>query len=63
MKCHLVKCEFPKNKVEFLGIVVSDKGIETNPDKVAAIAQYPIPKTLKVLSYFFGAFRILQETY
>jgi len=54
MKCQLDKCEFLKNKVEFLGFVVSDKGIETNSDKVAAIAQYPLPKTLKDLRSFLG---------
>jgi len=36
-----------KNKVEF-----SDKGIETNPRKVSAIANYPCPKTLRNLITF-----------
>lgn len=54
MKCQLDKCEFMKNKVEFLGFVVSDRGIETNPNKVAAIANYPCPKTLRDLRSFLG---------
>lgn len=54
IKCQLDKCEFYKNKVEFLGFVISDKGIETNPKKVEAIANYPCPKTVKELRAFLG---------
>lgn len=54
IKCQLDKCEFFKNKVEFLGFVISDKGIETNPAKVEAIANYPQPKTVKELRAFLG---------
>jgi len=43
-----------KNKVEFLGLVISDKGIETNPNKVMAIDSYPQPRTLKDLRTFLG---------
>lgn len=54
MKCQLDKCEFMKRKVEFLGFVVSDKGIETSPTKVQAISDFPIPRTLKELRSFLG---------
>jgi len=54
IKCQLDKCDFFKTKVEFLGFVISDKGIETNPNKVKAIANYPCPKTLKELRSFLG---------
>jgi len=54
IKCQLDKCEFFKNKVEFLGFVISDKGIETNPAKVEAIANYPCPKTVKELRSLLG---------
>ena len=50
MKCQLDKCEFYKKK----GFVISDKGIETNPNKVLAIANYPQPRTLKDLRAFIG---------
>jgi len=43
-----------KRKVEFLEFVVSDKGIETNPIKVQAISEFPIPKTLNELRSFLG---------
>jgi len=45
---------FFNNKVEFLGFVISDMGIETNPPKVEAIANYPCPKTVKELRSFLG---------
>jgi len=37
-----------KRKVKYLGYVVS-KGIVTNPFKIQAILDFPIPKTLKEL--------------
>lgn len=48
IKCQLDKCDFFKTKVEFLGFVISDKGIETNPNKVKAIAPHA-PKRLRNL--------------
>lgn len=54
MKIQLEKCTFFKTEVEFLGLVVSQDGIRTNPKKVNAILQFPIPKTLKQLRSFLG---------
>lgn len=31
-------------KVNFLGHVVSGEGISTDPDKIAAVTRWPIPK-------------------
>ena len=38
------KCEFFKDRLEYLGQVVSSKGIETNPKKIAAILNWPQPR-------------------
>lgn len=54
MKVQLDKCEFLKKEVEFLGFIISDKGIKTNPKKVEAILNFPTPKTLKDLRSFLG---------
>lgn len=54
MKIQLDKCEFYKDQVEFLGFVVTTEGIRSNPKKVDAIANFPIPKTLKSLRSFLG---------
>lgn len=54
MKVQLDKCEFFKDEVEFLGFLISQKGIQTNPKKVEAIVNFPYPKTLKDLRSFLG---------
>jgi hypothetical protein len=40
------KCEILRSKVVFLGHVVSEKGIEPNPDNVVKILSLPPPKTV-----------------
>ena len=48
------KCEFLQPKVNYLGYVISAEGLQTNPDKVAAVEKYPIPHNLKELRRFLG---------
>lgn len=48
------KCEFFKSKVTYLGHVVSEEGIQADPDKIEAIASWPIPKTTKDVRKFLG---------
>lgn len=48
------KSEFLTKKVEFLGHIVTDKGLQPNPKKIAAIVNYPIPKTIKEIKSFLG---------
>ena len=50
----LSKCEFFKNQVEYLGHIVSSKGIEMNPKKIAAIVNWPQPKTITQVCSFHG---------
>lgn len=54
MKVQLDKCHFLKKEVEFLGFLVSDSGIKTNPKRVEAINNCAIPKTLRDLRSFLG---------
>lgn len=54
MKVQLDKCDFFKDEVEYLGFIVSSKGIKTNPKKVETIRDFPYPKTLKDLRSFLG---------
>lgn len=54
LKIQLDKCEFLQEQVEFLGLVISKDGIKTNPKKVKAIVDFPIPRTLKELRSFLG---------
>ena len=48
-KCHLFQTE-----VAYLGHVVSQNGVATDPDKVSAVAEWPAPKNLSELQSFLG---------
>ena len=48
------KCEFFKDRLEYLGHVVLSKGIETNPKKIAAIVNWPQPKNITQIRSFPG---------
>ena len=48
------KCEFFRTQVQYLGHIVSDQGIQTDPDKIAALKQWPTPSNLKELRSFLG---------
>ena len=49
MKFNLVKCIFGVSSGKFLGFMVSQRGIEANPEKVRAILDMVSPKTVKEL--------------
>ena len=48
------KCELFREKVTYLGHVVSEAGIETGPTKIEAIKSWPIPKSNKDVRRFLG---------
>ena len=48
------KCEFFLHRLEYLGHVVSSKGIETNPKKIAAILNWPQPQNITQVRSFLG---------
>jgi len=48
------KCEFHKQKVEFLGHVISGKGIATDPNKIKSVKEWPTPKCVKNIQRFLG---------
>ena len=39
------KCNLFRKKVQYLGHVVSDEGIQTDPEKTKAIEDWPVPHT------------------
>ncbi|CAF3331006.1 unnamed protein product [Rotaria socialis] len=51
---HRSKCQFCKTKLRYLGHVVSQSGIEPDPDKIRAVREYPIPMKLKDVRAFLG---------
>lgn len=48
------KCTFSVRSGKLLGFIVSQKGIEVDPDKVRAIREMPVPKTEKQVRGFLG---------
>ena len=48
------KCEFFKKRIHYLGHIVSDKGIETDPKKIEAIVRWPGPRTVHEVRKFLG---------
>ena len=47
MKLNPSKCAFGVSSGKFLGFVVSQRGIEANPEKVRAILEMSSPNTIK----------------
>ncbi|KAL1256562.1 hypothetical protein QQF64_012107 [Cirrhinus molitorella] len=54
LKIKVEKCNFLQSEVRFLGHQVSAQGVSTDPDKVSAVKQWPVPSTLKELRSFLG---------
>ena len=48
------KCSFFRREVSFLGFVVSAAGIETQPEKVKCIVDWPTPSNLHEVRSFMG---------
>ncbi|XP_049909748.1 retrovirus-related Pol polyprotein from transposon 412 [Epinephelus moara] len=54
LKAKLGKCLFFQKQVHYLGHVISGNGVSTDPSKVEAVANWPIPTTAPELRYFLG---------
>jgi hypothetical protein len=48
------KCFFGVKEVEYLGHIVSHEGVKVDPNKIKAMMDWLIPKTLKNLRGFLG---------
>ena len=48
------KCIFFQRQVKFLGHIVSSEGIQTDPEKISAVRDWPTPKNAKQIRSFLG---------
>ena len=48
------KCEFNKEKVEYLGLMIEEGKVSTDPVKVKGFADWPIPQSVKNVQLFLG---------
>lgn len=55
------KCVFGQPEVKFLGFTVNKEGIKPPAEKVAAITNYPKPKTIEELRRFLGMINFYRE--
>jgi len=48
------KCSFAQQSLEYLGHIISDKGVATDTSKIQAMLQWPIPTSMTELRAFLG---------
>ena len=48
------KCCFAGSKVEYLGHVLSGRGVEVDPEKIKAVKQWPVPTNVREVRGFLG---------
>lgn len=61
MKLNLEKCAFGVGSGKFLGFMVSNRGIEVNPDKIKAIEDITIVDNVKVVQRLTGRIAALGQ--
>lgn len=50
----LEKCQFDRDKVEFLGYIISTDGISMDPAKIKTILEWEVPKNVRDVQCFLG---------
>ena len=54
LKLKPAKCDLFKQQINYLGHVVSKEGVSTDPDKIAAVTEWPHPTTVTEVRSFLG---------
>ena len=50
----LRKCDFYKDKIHYLGHIISDEGISMDPEKIVAIINWKNPRNVTYVRSFMG---------
>ena len=48
------KCDFYRDRIKYLGHIISKKGISVDPEKIEAIMNWPTPRNMMDVRYFMG---------
>ena len=48
------KCSFAQQSLEYLGHIISDQGVSTDPEKTQVMLQWPVPTSFTELRAFLG---------
>ena len=48
------KYEFFKEKIQYLGHIITKEGIAVDPEKIRTIMEWPVPKDVADIRYFMG---------
>lgn len=54
LKLRPSKCHFFNTECKFLGHIISENGVSTDPEKIRAVTEFPKPKTEKSLKSFLA---------
>jgi len=54
LKINTRKYHMFQRRISFLGHVISEVGVEVQPEKTAAVEEWPVPRTLRELRSFLG---------
>ena len=54
MYAKLSKCEFFRDRVEYLGFIVTPNGVELDPERVGVIQDWPEPASIHDICVFIG---------
>ncbi|KAL4152656.1 hypothetical protein QTP88_000489 [Uroleucon formosanum] len=54
LKLNPSKCSFMRKEVNYLGHVITDKGVKPDPQKIKCVLGFPIPTNTKELKSFLG---------
>jgi len=54
LKINTRKCHMFQRRISFLGHVISEAGVEVQPEKTTAVEEWPVPQTLRDVRSFLG---------
>jgi hypothetical protein len=52
--CKPKKCEFEKEEMEYLGLIIKEGKLSMDPTKLSGIRDWPVPKSVKDVRSFLG---------